>query len=361
MREASHNSTNPKEQENDTAQGSLENGFEQWLRTKHPSDGQTRKPRVSLAFSEVSAHSSGTLADYQKTLSNYPFAIQSRLRDLVCQRPKSRINILHGCEGLLEEGEMLLVLDRPGSGCSTLLKTLAGQTKDYKVGQQAKLNYKGIYLGTGPHNWCFSLMTTLEGISMHVMNNEFRGECTYHAEDDTHIPQLTIKETLTLPALARAPCGSNDDQKNLGSGGRKAYARATVDAVTSALNLQSAAETRVGSAIISGASGGERKRASIAENMVCESSYQFWDNSTRGLDSANALDFLKAVRRYTKFTGSVAVLTLYQASQEMYNVSQARPGAGPISNYNSDIRQSLRTSQGLSGLLWGKRRCTGVL
>ena len=55
--------------------------------------------------------------------------------------------------------------------------------------------------------------------------------------------------------------------------------------------------------------------------MVGESIYQCWDNSTGGLDSDNALDFLKALQQYTKITGAVAVVTLYQASQAMYNVS----------------------------------------
>ena len=51
---------------------------------------------------------------------------------------KSRIDILRGFEG-----EMLLVLERPGSGCTTLLRTLAGHTHGLYVDKDSKFNYQG--------------------------------------------------------------------------------------------------------------------------------------------------------------------------------------------------------------------------
>lgn len=53
--------------------------------------------------------------------------------------------------------------------------------------------------------------------------------------------------------------------------------------------------------------------------LVGGSSVQCWDNSTRGLDSANALQFVKTIRSSNKKTGSVAVASLYQASEDIYN------------------------------------------
>lgn len=47
---------------------------------------------------------------------------------------------------------------------------------------------------------------------------------------------------------------------------------------------------------------------------------QCWDNSTRGLDSATALNFVKTMSASTRERGSVAVVSLYQASQDIYNV-----------------------------------------
>ena len=40
--------------------------------------------------------------------------------------------ILHNFQGTLKEGEMLLVIGKPGSGCTTFLKTLANMRDEYK-------------------------------------------------------------------------------------------------------------------------------------------------------------------------------------------------------------------------------------
>ncbi|GME95536.1 unnamed protein product [Ambrosiozyma monospora] len=54
--------------------------------------------------------------------------------------------------------------------------------------------------------------------------------------------------------------------------------------------------TKVGNQYIRGVSGGERKRVSLAEVSLCGSNIQCWDNATRGLDSATALEFAKALK-----------------------------------------------------------------
>lgn len=41
------------------------------------------------------------------------------------------------------ESEMLLVLGRPGSGCSTLLKTIAGETHGLNISKNSHINYQG--------------------------------------------------------------------------------------------------------------------------------------------------------------------------------------------------------------------------
>jgi ABC-type multidrug transport system ATPase subunit len=49
------------------------------------------------------------------------------------------------------------------------------------------------------------------------------------------------------------------------------------------------------------------------------SALQCWDNSTRGLDSETALRFVKTLRTSTTLTGATAVVTVYQASQAIYD------------------------------------------
>ena len=66
-------------------------------------------------------------------------------------------------------------------------------------------------------------------------------------------------------------------------GKRKRY-----EEVVSSLALSQILNSRVGHDFISGISGGERKRLSIAEILLGDTALQCWDNSTRGLDSSNA-------------------------------------------------------------------------
>lgn len=47
---------------------------------------------------------------------------------------------------------------------------------------------------------------------------------------------------------------------------------------------------------------------------------QCWDNSTRGLDSATALEFVKTLRLATELSGATAIVAIYQASQSIYDL-----------------------------------------
>ena len=69
------------------------------------------------------------------------------------------------------------------SGCSTLLKTISGETDGFEVAGDSYLNY--------------------QGIPMETMHKDFRGECIYQAEVDVHFPQLTVGQTLEFAARAR--------------------------------------------------------------------------------------------------------------------------------------------------------------
>lgn len=148
------------------------------------------------------------------------------------------------------------------------------------------------------------------------MRSEFHGECTYQAESDTHFPHLTVGQTLSVAANARTPKASSLSLSRI------SYSEMVQNATASALGLLHVMNTKMGSDFVRGISGGERKRASIAEILVGNSPLQCWDNSTRGLDSANALEFVKILRATTKVTGSVAIVTLYQASQNIYDVRE---------------------------------------
>lgn len=84
------------------------------------------------------------------------------------------------------------------------------------------------------------------------------------------------------------------------------------------MGLLDAIESNVGNDLIKGLSGGERRRLSIAEVFLGGSSIQCWDDSTRGLDSNNALGFIRTLRAYAKERHNVSIVAPKQASQELF-------------------------------------------
>lgn len=90
-------------------------------------------------------------------------------------RPGERY-VIRGFSGLLRPGEMMLVLGRPGSGCSTFLKTLAGLTGAY-AGIEGVVNYGTLLSGSKDFRPYQSLVC-------------------YNSEEDDHDPNLTVGRTM---------------------------------------------------------------------------------------------------------------------------------------------------------------------
>lgn len=67
-----------------------------------------------------------------------------------------------------------------------------------------------------------------------------------------------------------------------------------------------------------GVSGGERKRVSIIEAALSQAPLQCWDNSTRGLDAANAVEFCKTLKMGADIQGITSCVSLYQAPEDAY-------------------------------------------
>ena len=269
---------------------------ERWVKTLigvQSRDPERYPQRVAgVAYKNLNVSGFGSPLDYQKTFGNYPLEAAS-IFNTITGRGKRKIQILRDFEGLVKSGEMLVVLGRPGSGCSTLLKTITGETSGFFIDQGSYINYQGIPLET--------------------MHNDFRGECMYQAEVDVHFPQLTVGQTLTFAAEARAP------RNRLPGVSRAQYAKHMTDVIMAVFGLSHTYNTNVGNDFVRGVSGGERKRVSIAEAALGGSPLQAWDNSTRGLDSATALEFIKTLRLSTSLAGSTAAVAIYQASQSIYD------------------------------------------
>ncbi|KAJ8078446.1 Multidrug resistance protein [Marasmius tenuissimus] len=248
---------------------------------------------AGLSFTNLNVHGYGKPTDHQKTVGNVVLDAPGMVRGMFGSQGQ-RIDILRDFKGVVKDGEMLVVLGPPGSGCSTFLKTISGETHGFYVDEGAQVNY--------------------QGIPWEIMHKDFRGEVVYNAENDVHFPNLTVGQTLSFAAKARTP------RTRLPGVTREQWAEHMKDVVMTVFGLSHTENTKVGNDFVRGVSGGERKRVSIAEVALTGSPLQCWDNSTRGLDSATALEFVKTVRLATKYVGSTAIVAIYQASQDIYDV-----------------------------------------
>ncbi len=124
-----------------------------------------------------------------------------------------------------------------------------------------------------------------------------RSSFGYVPQDDIIHRELPLERTLRYAARLRLPAGTPARE-----------IEEAVRRVLRALDLTGRAGTRVGSL-----SGGERKRASIAVDLLVRPAILFLDEPTSGLDPAAASDFMRLLRRLAD-AGSTVVLTTHNPS-----------------------------------------------
>eukprot|EP01117_Protostelium_nocturnum_P003933 TRINITY_DN151_c0_g1_i2.p1 TRINITY_DN151_c0_g1~~TRINITY_DN151_c0_g1_i2.p1 ORF type:complete len:1405 (-),score=390.15 TRINITY_DN151_c0_g1_i2:123-4337(-) len=201
-------------------------------------------------------------------------------------------DILHDVNGFVKEGEMMLVLGRPGSGCSSLLRVIANQRSSY-IEVKGQVTYGGV---------------PAEDFGKYL------GEAIYLPEEDSHFPQLSVKQTLSFALKNKTP------GNRLKEDTKKSFRTKTADLLLTMFGMKKQAETMVGNEFIRGLSGGERKRMSIMEAMTVSPAITCWDSATRGLDAASALDYAKSLRVITDTMKKTTVATFYQASESIYEL-----------------------------------------
>ncbi|GIJ87067.1 hypothetical protein Asppvi_005969 [Aspergillus pseudoviridinutans] len=269
--------------------------LQEWLKSivSKKSQQGIPSPATSVMFRDLDVFGSGSWVKLQETVITSIIA-SLRLREIFNPERNEKKKILSGFNGILKGGELLMVLGRPSSGCSTLLKTICGEHQGLTVGKDSKISYCGVPLDQ--------------------ITKEFKGEVLYNQELDQHFPHLTVGQTLELAASYRAPKVPPNGMTTT------EWVKFFPRVVMAIFGLSHTYHTKVGNDFIRGVSGGERKRVSIAEMTLADARVAAWDNSTRGLDSATALSFVKALHSSATITGAAHAVAIYQASQAIYEV-----------------------------------------
>ncbi|XP_065904848.1 broad substrate specificity ATP-binding cassette transporter ABCG2-like isoform X2 [Dysidea avara] len=168
--------------------------------------------------------------------------------------------ILNNVSGIMRSG-VNAIMGPSGSGKSTLLDILADRKDRRWVTGHVLINGE-----KQPHN--------------------FKCACGYVVQDDILTGTLTVKENVYLSALLRLPPEMDKDEK-----------LEKVDEVIEELGISHVADTLIGTAFTRGISGGQRKRTSIARELVVSPGVLFLDEPTTGLDSTTAESVIQILHK----------------------------------------------------------------
>jgi ATP-binding cassette, subfamily G (WHITE), member 2, PDR len=119
--------------------------FKKFAELKNGDNPLYKAKRGGFLFQNLDVYGSVKADDYLHTFGNAPLRPLRALSRLLGRKDTTQVQILRGFEGLVNDGEMLAVLGKPGSGCTTLLKTLAGETAGLHIGREAELSYQGMH------------------------------------------------------------------------------------------------------------------------------------------------------------------------------------------------------------------------
>ncbi|KAK0128853.1 hypothetical protein ONS95_000801 [Cadophora gregata] len=271
--------------------------LESTLRGNHHAEQESglRPKHIGVIWDNLTVSGTGGVTNFVRTFPDAFisfFNVFETAKNIFGVGKKGReVNILKDFRGIVQPGEMVLVLGRPGSGCTTFLKVIANQRFGY-TGVNGEVLY-------GPFD-------------AETFAKQYRGEAVYNQEDDVHHPTLTVGQTLGFALDTKTP-GKRPQGMS-----KADFKDRVITTLLKMFNIEHTRNTIVGNPFVRGVSGGERKRVSIAEMMVTAGTVCAWDNSTRGLDASTALDYAKSLRVMTNIYKTTTFVSLYQASENIY-------------------------------------------
>eukprot|EP00123_Amoebidium_parasiticum_P016558 comp23492_c0_seq1/m.39325 comp23492_c0_seq1/g.39325 ORF comp23492_c0_seq1/g.39325 comp23492_c0_seq1/m.39325 type:complete len:840 (-) comp23492_c0_seq1:149-2668(-) len=196
----------------------------------------------------------------------------------------SRKIILRNVSGVFRPGTLTAIMGPSGCGKSTLLNVLADRqpsgpvvTGDIKVnGQERGIFYKRV--------------------------------AAYVMQSDALFPCLTVREHLTYTAQLRVPPTVSPVQK-----------AQRVEQVLAMVDLQPVADRKIGNEWIRGLSGGQKRRVTVATELITMPSILFLDEPTTGLDAYSSLRLVQTLDALRK-SGRTIICTIHQPRPDIFRL-----------------------------------------
>uniref|UniRef100_A0A668AF73 Broad substrate specificity ATP-binding cassette transporter ABCG2 n=1 Tax=Myripristis murdjan TaxID=586833 RepID=A0A668AF73_9TELE len=130
----------------------------------------------------------------------------------------------------------------------------------------------------------------------------------YVVQDDVVMGTLTVRENLRFSAALRLPSSVPQREKE-----------ARVNHLIRELGLTKVADSKVGTQMIRGISGGERKRTNIGMELIIDPSVLFLDEPTTGLDASTANSVLLLLKRMASH-GRTIIMSIHQPRYSIYRL-----------------------------------------
>ncbi|KAL5700652.1 drug-responsive transcription factor pdr3 [Ranunculus cassubicifolius] len=235
------------------------------------SNGETNKGRIVLPFVPLTV-----------AFQNVQYFIDTPLEMQEQGFTQNKLQLLHDVTGAFRPGVLTALMGVSGAGKTTLLDVLSGR----KTGGTIEGD---IRIGGYP-----KVQETFARIS---------GYCE---QTDIHSPQITVEESVVYSAWLRLSPSINSNTK-----------MAFVNEVLETIELDGIKDALVGLPGSSGLSTEQRKRLTIAVELVANPSIVFMDEPTSGLDARAAAIVMRAVRNVVN-TGRTVVCTIHQPSIDIF-------------------------------------------
>ncbi|EPS72570.1 hypothetical protein M569_02187, partial [Genlisea aurea] len=193
-----------------------------------------------------------------------------------------RLMILNGITGVFRPGILTALMGVSGAGKTTLMDVLAGRKT----------------------HGCIKGNITVSGYPKD--QGTFARIFGYCEQNDIHSPNITVYESLVFSAWLRL-------SPEINANTRKVFVEKVMDLV----ELSPLRSRIVGVPGVNGLSPEQRKRLTIAVELVANPSIIFMDEPTSGLDSRAAAIVMRTVRN-TVDTGRTVVCTIHQPNVDIF-------------------------------------------
>jgi ABC-type multidrug transport system ATPase subunit len=206
------------------------------------------------------------------TTSPAPQGVRIDVRELsrrVRVRKRGELTLIDRASFTIPAGQLVAIVGPSGAGKTTLLEAIAGLAP------------------------AISGTVHFDGVDVYANLGTFRSVLGYVPQDDIIHTDLPLGRTLRYAARLRLPSSSTETEID--------------DAVRSALDavgLTGHADVRVGSL-----SGGQRKRASIAVELLTDPHVFFLDEPTSGLDPVTSAELITRLRQLADRSATVVFTT----------------------------------------------------